>query len=46
MNRLEEISKQREKAHSKLLSLKSSVYKAVIANPLRVGVAISAQQMM
>ena len=30
MNRLEDISKQREKAHSKLLSLKSSVYEAFL----------------
>ncbi|OHB61763.1 MAG: alkylhydroperoxidase [Planctomycetes bacterium RBG_19FT_COMBO_48_8] len=30
MNRLEEISKQREKAHNKLLSLKSKVYKSFL----------------
>jgi AhpD family alkylhydroperoxidase len=30
MNRLEEISKQREKAHNKLLSLKSDVYEAFL----------------
>jgi len=30
MNRLEEISKQREKAHSKLLSIKSRVYEAFL----------------
>jgi AhpD family alkylhydroperoxidase len=30
MNRLEEIPKQREKAHSKLLSLKSKVYEAFL----------------
>ena len=30
MNRLEEISKKREKAHSKLLSLKSKVYEAFL----------------
>lgn len=30
MNRLEEISKQREKAHRKLLSLKSKVYESFL----------------
>ena len=30
MNRLEEISKNREKAHIKLLSLKSKVYEAFL----------------
>lgn len=30
MNRLKEISKQRKKAHSKLLSLKSKVYEAFV----------------
>ena len=30
MNRLEEISKQREKAHGKLLALKSKVYEAFL----------------